>query len=185
METKEFCIDKNQFDVRTIWNKYDKNERCYVQWLYPRQEWNYEMYYPAIKCLMFEYCDRGIHCWKTFGIFLKKAFPNLKCLFISQNFNMTDCYLDGSPEKNHVIDFFKDDWLEYILVIDEQSGYSITNDSYSYQFKCRDTSYELGTPSSVVSLRKLDSMLINSIKMNKDDLNFVYLESDVFDDAEA
>lgn len=171
-------MDTVDIDAGAIWNTYTKDERCYVEWLYTPSIWPTEFYYPTIKCLVFEYCDRGIHCWKLFGEFLKKSFPNLKCLFLTQNFSMTDCYSDNLIEKTHADDFFQDDWLEYILVNDGQTRYNISNDSCTHQFICEDLSEY--PPLSICHLEELGKMLDANIKTDKTNLDFIYLESNKF-----
>lgn len=97
-----------------IWRKYSAEERAIIEYICPKSEWRTDVRYPHIKCLVFESVDRGIYCWDSFRDFLKRAFPNLQSLFLSQNYSF-------EREVPKIIKFLKDDWLEHIIICDQQT----------------------------------------------------------------
>jgi len=104
-------------------------ERAFVNAIFPNNSWRTDICFPSIKIIYFEFCDRGIPCWKKFNIFLKHVFPNLEGLFLSQSWIFSHLHDDvnnsykfeDSKEANNIVDaeiaeFLKDSWLKYIYI---------------------------------------------------------------------
>ena len=101
----------------------------FMPYFFPSDEWDGPedgFYYPDIQCVWFEYCDRGIHCWRKFNVFLKATFPNLRALVLSQNWTQNVDRCNDDDERAHLNEFLHDSWLEGIFIDDAQSGLTIT-----------------------------------------------------------
>lgn len=95
-----------------IWDLYNPNERAAVKYLGSSwAKWRNDVNYPEVKCLVLCDCDRGIPCWKEFGEFLRRVFPNLQSLMLSQNYSY-GC----NDEKEHFQQFFNEEWLHYVWI---------------------------------------------------------------------
>lgn len=103
-----------------IWNKYKKEECAYVDYIFTTKDfvWNYKVH-SNIKCIMFEYCDRGIQDWSTFKTFLKTSFPNLEVLLLCQNYTYENENIED------MLNFLNDSWLQYIWIQDLQSNLKV------------------------------------------------------------
>ncbi|NDH05105.1 hypothetical protein EBX93_04150 [bacterium] len=106
-----------------VWKKYKESECAYVDDIFTSREykWNLLVAYPDVKCIKFEYCDRGIPDWNKFGFFLKTAFPNLEVLLLQQNCT----YNPNNDIKQDILDFLRDTWLHYIWIEDLQTDLKI------------------------------------------------------------
>jgi hypothetical protein len=105
---------------------YEKENCAYVEHFYAIGEWKKDIKFEDIKFIYFEFCDRGIACWKKFSDFLKNSFPNLEVLLLCQNYTYDDTHenIDSNTiAKKEISDFMNDDWLKYIWIQEEQHGH--------------------------------------------------------------
>jgi hypothetical protein len=115
------CI-KNLYSSKTqkntpiyLWNTYLPQNRAYINDLNVNETFDISQIFSNIECIYFDNLDRGIQSWNIFNNALKKIFPNLKSLFLKQNYSI-------SLEKDF-IEFFEDPWLDHIWIVDFQSRY--------------------------------------------------------------
>lgn len=81
---------------------------------------------PSITCVMFEYIDRGIQDVKLFAELIHKWYPNVKSIWINQNYTydngtytFNNLYIDLGLESLIVIAVQKID--EQLMVVDERT----------------------------------------------------------------
>jgi len=106
-------LQKNTPDK--IWNLYAHQNRAYITDFNVYETFDISKCYPDIQCIYFDNLDRGIQSWKIFNNAIKKIFPNLKSLFLSQNYSISN--------QNEFIEFFEDHWIDNIWIVDFQSRY--------------------------------------------------------------
>jgi hypothetical protein len=122
---------------------YKKSERAKVNDIFPNiNRWRNDIKYVNIKIIFFEYCDRGIDCWKGFNNFLKNVFPNLEVLFLHQswtydnthNFDYSDpniYKITDQIEQQEFFEFMDDTWLKVIWIKQESNQFPNHNDIQS------------------------------------------------------
>lgn len=110
---KIFIVQK--YNPTQLWNTYSPQNRAYISDLFVHGIFDITKYYPDIQCIYFDNLDRGIQSWKIFNNALKNIFPNLKSLFLSQNYSISN--------ENEFIEFFEDPWIDNIWIVDFQSRY--------------------------------------------------------------
>ena len=113
---KNFYSSEIQKNTPTqLWNTYSPQNRAYINDLYVYGSFDISQIFPNIECIYFDNLDRGIQSWNIFNNSIKKIFPNLKSLFLKQNYSI-------SLEKDFM-EFFEDPWLDHIWIVDFQSRY--------------------------------------------------------------
>jgi hypothetical protein len=117
----KYIHNPNNLKADKIWNMYNTSEKAFVKYIFPYSPWKLDKVYSDIKCIWFEYCDRGIKCWKKFSEFLKTCFPNLRSVILCQNYSYSKC--GDELEETHFLDFFYDPWLSHIWIEDCQTSF--------------------------------------------------------------
>jgi hypothetical protein len=114
---KNFYNSEIQKNTPTqIWNLYAHQNRAYIKDFFVYGNFDITKCYPDIQCIYFHNLDRGIQSWKIFNNALKTIFPNLKSLFLTQNYSLLEL-------ENEFIEFFEDPWIDNIWIVDFQSKY--------------------------------------------------------------
>ncbi len=104
---------------KDIWYKYDNTNRAFIGYIFPSwNRWKILEPYLHIRCILFNYCDRGIDCWQAFQAFLDRTFPNLEALILSQGWS----YDQRHDTIQELIDFFRTTKYKYIWINEDSNG---------------------------------------------------------------
>jgi len=106
---------------KELWDLYTPKTRASVNWFYDLHPYKFNITFPEIECVLFNYVDRGIKSWAEFYKALKTWFPSLKTLLLAENYSCSS--------ELEFKDFLENPWLAHIWIEDYQSKYKCIYDT--------------------------------------------------------